>query len=160
MIGLDASGVAKFRQEQVRVVVWDKGVAEGDPCHDRRHNPAVGAREVREEPISHDGQDPDHLMDDVFGLDIHHAPQRVVVLELNDEAQDGLKACAPIESGDRLGHPTVIFLLLVDPEALEQGFFRREPAIQSHPRHSGSGRNRGHRELPRPRQTQYLRGCL
>ena len=118
LVGPETCSVAKLGKEQLGVVVGDEGVAEGDPRYNRRHDAAVGAREVREEPVTHYGHDPGHLVDDVLGLDIHDAPQRVGVLEIDDEAQDSLEACVATESGHRLGHPGVVFLLLVGAERL------------------------------------------
>ena len=52
-------------------------MAERDSGHNRGHDTTIGAREVHEEPVTHDRHNPSHLMDDMLGLDIDDAPKRV-----------------------------------------------------------------------------------
>ena len=69
---------------------------------------AIGPGKCGEEPITHDRHDPGHLVNDVLGLDVDDAPQRVGVLELDDEAQHGVEPSVSFEPGDGLGDPGVV----------------------------------------------------
>ena len=118
--GLEACGVPQLGIEEGGIVVGDEGVAQRYSGDDRGHDTTIGAREMGEEPVTHDRHDPGHLMDDVLGLDIDDASERVGVLELHDEAQHGLEPVVSFEPGDSLGDPGVVALLLVEAEGLEE----------------------------------------
>jgi hypothetical protein len=142
--GLEARGVPQLGVEEGGVIVGEERVAERDSGHDRGHNRTIGAREVHKEPVMHDRHDPGHLMDDMLGLDIDDAPERVSVLEIHDEAQHRLEPSVAFEPGDGLGDPGVVALLLVAAEGLEKIYLGWEPAVE---RGSGdSGRDRDIRE--------------
>lgn len=127
--------------EEGGVIVRNERVAERYSGHDRGHNTTIGAREVREEPVTHDRHDPSHLMDHVLGLDIDDPSKRVGVLELDDEAQYRLEPSVPFESGDGLSDPSVIALLLIAAEDLEEGFLGWKPSIERGSGYPGRGRD-------------------
>ena len=140
--------MAQLRQELTRRATRDHVVAHGDTNHGGGGDVTVIARDDACDAFVHDRQNPLHLVQHVFWLDIGQGTQRVRALELDDESQRGVQAIGSAQSCHRRDDPGVEVVLLVEAERLEESVLGTEIPVQRRARHTRLGRHVRQLQLP------------